>query len=57
MADYAFVEVLARTWKSTALMAVSHAWIAFPSDKFKAESHPDNITNSVPTLQRTICFH
>jgi hypothetical protein len=24
-------------------MAGSHAWIAFPSDKFQAESHPDNI--------------
>jgi len=25
-------------------MAGSHAWRGFPSDKFKAESHPDNIT-------------
>jgi len=38
-------------------MAGSQAWIAFSADKFKAETHPDNITNSVPTLQSTICFH
>jgi len=37
-------------------MAGFRDWIALPSDKFQAESHPDNITNSVSILQRTLYF-